>query len=609
MKSELRKKQPKKGSILHQLTDTTVDFDLRIIKIIAYSGAVGNTLGFLANFLLYGMNFPTAFCALCALLILLNVLFGLNGRHYRVFGWAMIILLDLLEFPFLVFTYGAVMYPYLVLGFIAMLMLATGKKRFWVTLMLTLYDVAIIILSSLNPYIFGPQDDAGLMGSAIATFVIALTGLTGCVLAWQSVSVSESSNVDFVSGALTRSGFMNSAAYYLTGEAAERYAVICFNIKSFKLVNAVFGNEGGNRLLRRVSEHLRNSPLQPVLTAKVNTDRFMCLVDRDNLKYGELNRICEFDFTENGKRIPLVLHSGVFLVDGPDSPETMCEKAAIAMRYVRVGQNQHYAVFDETSLLTYKQETELLSELDEAIRTEVFEPYYQPIVDCRTGRIVSAEALVRWNHPQKGLLVPGVFIPILEKRELISSLDSIMINKVCGMIQERDKAGKDFVPISINLSRMDLYNTQLLEQIRKVIYEKSSDRVHFRFEITESSFESLPEDTFNLISDFRRMGNEILMDDFGTGYSCLSMLNKYAFDYIKLDMTFARGLIGGGSMCNIVRSIIEMAHSIGAKVIMEGVEYEEQYKFLQECGCDQIQGYYFYKPMSQKDFLDLLDRQ
>jgi len=604
------RKKNSRWHFLRRMTDPTVPFDTRINMIIAISGTIGNTLGFTANFLLYGMNFPTVFCLVCALILIFTTIFGFSSAKQQFFGWAMIAMLAVFEFPLLVFTYGPVMYPYLMIGFLAMMMLTVKKKLYFLDILLGVYDVAVIIESHLHPYIFGPQESAGLLGSAVATYIISLGALAGIVLTWQNVSVIESSDIDSVSGALTRTGFLRIAEKYLNGDNASHYDILFFDIKNFKVINSVCGLEGGNSFLREVAQKLKDSALKPHLVARMNSDRFLVLAERENRKEETLDELCRISYDNNGKLIPLNMCCGVYPIERTgENGQEACDKAELARRFIRAGQDRHYYIYDENVAQAFIQETELLGELEDAIFENRFEPYYQPIVDCRTGKIVSAEALVRWIHPEKGVLNPREFIPILEKKEMISEVDSIMADKVSSFVIRREKAGEPVVPISLNLSRIDLFDSRLMDRIYKIVTGNAALNTRCRFELTESAYEALPESTMEKLSELRKNGAKILLDDFGTGFSSFGMITDYEFDYIKLDMSFAEKIENSEKVRGVVRSLIEMTHKLGALVIMEGVEKQSQMDFLSDAGCDLVQGFLFHRPLPEKEFAAVLEKQ
>jgi len=180
-----------------------------IVAILSIAAAIGNTIGFLANFLLYGINIPTLFCAACAVVCILNLIFGTKSDKYMIFGSVMLAILCALEFPLLTFAYGSVMYPYMILGFVGVLILANKKIRATICTCLLVFDVAVIAMSSLNPFIFGPQDSVGLMGSAIVTFLVSMISITVCILTWQSAYVRRNTDMDPITGQYSQIGFVS----------------------------------------------------------------------------------------------------------------------------------------------------------------------------------------------------------------------------------------------------------------------------------------------------------------------------------------------------------------------------------------------------------------
>ena len=254
----------------------------------------------------------------------------------------------------------------------------------------------------------------------------------------------------------------------------------------------------------------------------------------------------------------------------------------------------------------YVNQRIFVSELDKALKKGEFLPYYQPIVDAKTGEIVSAEALIRWKHSERGMIPPGLFIPVFEKEGLTTKLDSFMVNSVLDFNIERMKNGKTAIPCAVNLSRVDFYDTKLLDILKKKL--KNQENVHdmLKLEITESAYAVLESDALAFLEEMKQLGLSFLLDDFGSGMSSLSTLELYDFDTIKLDMGFIRKIGKSPKAEAIIRHTIGMAHDMGAKVTAEGVEDKEQLDFLRSVGCDMIQGYYFYKPMPKEEFEALL---
>jgi len=597
---------------IHSIYDTSVDIKLRILTALAISASIANTIGFIANFALYGMNIPTAFCAICALLVILNLFFGISSKHYMVFGTIMMCLLVLLEFPFLTFAYGPVMYPYMVLGFVSTMLLTSGKMRITCAVILTVFDTAVIIISTVVfPYIFGEQDAAGLLGSAVVTYIVSIITISICVVVMQSVYVRETSDIDPLTGALSHQGFIRMAKSIVKHSYLSQYDILYFNVKSFKAVNAVYGIDSGNKVLTQLTDRLSNSTmLQPKLTSRHHADHFVCLVEHSRLNEAALPELLKFKYNGKNKALVLQLECGIYTISDPDlSIDSMCDRARSALKHTRTLRGVHYAFYDEKLEAQFARETDVLAAVEDAIACEVFEPFYQPIVDCKTHKVVSAEALARWIDPSKGMISPGVFIPVLEQKELISDLDAIIASKVNRFLESRAESGKSIVPISVNLSRVDLYDSNLMKNLQFMVKQSRINESAYRFEVTESAYESLPENVIQELTNFRNLGAKILVDDFGSGYSSLGMITDYQFDIIKLDMKFASKIDDNDKVRGVICSLIELSHNLGAQVVAEGVETESQVDFLTKNGCDYIQGFYFYKPMSQHEFEILLDNQ
>lgn len=251
-------------------------------------------------------------------------------------------------------------------------------------------------------------------------------------------------------------------------------------------------------------------------------------------------------------------------------------------------------------------EDKLLKEIEKGILREEFLVYYQPIVNAQSEKVASAEALVRWNKNQKEIL-PGTFIPLLEKQKRISLLDLYMLEKVTGFLKKRKTSGSYVVPVSINLSWLDLCNSIVLMKLVEKLEECKKLSIPTRIEITESTYTAILENQTDPLTTIKKCGTELLMDDYGTGYSSLEALQNYNFDILKIDISFVRQIETNDKTRKILQSTIEMAHELGMKLVAEGVENIRQVEFFRNSGCDYLQGYYFYKPMPEEKFAELLD--
>lgn len=424
--------------------------------------------------------------------------------------------------------------------------------------------------------------------------------------------ITEFSEKDVLTGGYNRRGFIRITERLLN-EVPDRtkYAVLFFNVKNFKAVNELFGVESGDVVLQNIFRTLTHSKLSPVITARVESDHFVCLVENKNLDFEELTSVYDNKFVKDGKCMNLIIRCGIFYVEEkPMKISGMIDRAKLAKRYITDEYVQPYMVYDQSMQVAYVDKAKLAGELQEGIAKEQFKVYYQPVIDTKTGKIASAEALIRWIHPDKGFISPALFIPALEENGHISELDFYVLKKVWQFINDRCENNKFVVPISVNLSWMDFYDEIMMEKILKEMDRfRENGREHMaRFEITETSYAAIRENRSGILESLRIKNAKILLDDFGSGFSSFGMLQDYDFDILKIDMSFIRKIGENPKTKSIVHSIIGMAHEIGIKTVAEGVETEEQVSFLRQSGCDYIQGYYYSKPLPEEEFVEFLEK-
>lgn len=404
--------------------------------------------------------------------------------------------------------------------------------------------------------------------------------------------ITEFSEKDVLTGGYNRRGFIRITERLLN-EVPDRtkYAVLFFNVKNFKAVNELFGVESGDVVLQNIFRTLTHSKLSPVITARVESDHFVCLVENKNLDFEELTSVCDNKFVKDGKCMNLIIRCGIFYVEEkPMKISGVIDRAKLAKRYITDEYVQPYMVYDHSMQVAYIDKAKLAGELQEGI--------------------ASAEALIRWIHPDKGFISPALFIPALEENGHISELDFYVLKKVWQFINDRCENNKFVVPISVNLSWMDFYDEIMMEKILKEMDRfRENGREHMaRFEITETSYAAIRENRSGILESLRIKNAKILLDDFGSGFSSFGMLQDYDFDILKIDMSFIRKIGENPKTKSIVHSIIGMAHEIGIKTVAEGVETEEQVSFLRQSGCDYIQGYYYSKPLPEEEFVEFLEK-
>lgn len=421
--------------------------------------------------------------------------------------------------------------------------------------------------------------------------------------------ITELSSKDVLTGGYNMQGFVHEAEnIFRHCKDRTDYVVLYFNVRNFKAVNELFGIDNGDKVLRMIHKHLKESRLKPCITARVEADQFTCLIRKENLDLEVLSGLCEWNFAHDGKMMNILYGCGIFYVeDKPMSINGMIDRAKIAKRYIKDEYVKPYNIYDTTMKSDYINRAELTGELKNGLAQEQFKVYYQPVIDAKTEKIVSAEALIRWIHPQRGFVSPAVFIPALEESGHISELDFYVTKKVFAFEKERYNQGKKIVPVSINLSWMDFYDETMMSWIDQNVGEYQKLGIKSRFEITETSFEAMKQNRNNILEALQAKGAMTLLDDFGSGYSSYGVLQDYNFDILKIDMSLVRQIETNPKSRSILKSIIEMAHELGMKLVAEGAETEEQVAFLKENDCDYIQGYYYSKPLPEEEFIEFME--
>ena len=417
---------------------------------------------------------------------------------------------------------------------------------------------------------------------------------------------------DSLTGLYNRRGFVRAAGHIIeeNKDSGIQYAVMFFNIKNFKAVNDYYGIDGGDMLLRGFTARVRESFLKPVVFARSEADHFVCLVDSENIDYDKLPLLLRGVFTCNNHSVEVQGLCGIYMVkEAGVGINRMCDRAKLAKEHITDIHVKPYALYEPSMRDTYLEKALSVNSIDSAIENKEFKVYYQPVIDIHTEKIVSAEALVRWIHPEYGFIPPDRFIPGLEETGLVSKLDMYVFSETSRFMKERSDNNQFIVPISTNLSWMDFYDTNMLDNLLVNLKQEGGPHGYVRFEVTETSYAGMAEKNHSVLKAFKDAGASILIDDFGSGYSSFSTITEYDFDILKLDMGFVRKIGKNSKIGSVIHSIIDMAHHMDMHVIAEGVETEEQISFLRRHGCDYVQGYYYSKPLPMEDFVKMLNEQ
>lgn len=416
---------------------------------------------------------------------------------------------------------------------------------------------------------------------------------------------------DPLTGYLNRSGFLRKTEHILKKNADQyQFAVIYFNIRKFSGLNDVYGYANGDKIIRSYMDRIQNSVLRPLALGRVSADRFHALVDVKNLELSELGKLLQYPVRIRGEQVEIYGRCGIYYIPEHCDLDVsqMCDLAKMAKNKISNQYMQPYEIYQEDMKTEYGQKNLALLNLEKALEQEEFVVCYQSVVDGQTGEIVSAEALVRWNSSGAEPMVPSVFVPELEDSGYITKLDTYIDQTVHRFQEERYCQEKRMVPVAVNLSRMDLMDGRMTERIFTEIQETKVPKQYFRYEIIESACTIINTQGEEFLESLRQQGVQIFLDDFGTGVSTFETVRDYTFDALKLDMGFVKKIGKDQKSDAIVVSIIDLAHRMGMKVVAEGIENQQQSDFLRAHGCDYLQGFYYYKPMSAEEFSKLLDK-
>ena len=451
------------------------------------------------------------------------------------------------------------------------------------------------------------QQEEGIEGESVIKYeFIRLSKDAKFILATQLVITSTLEH-DVLTGGLNRAGLLREleSKFQLIGEE-EEYSLALFNIQNFRIINELHGAKVGDRVLQQMYTSIVYSSLSPISYARLDSDNFVCMLPRKNFNADAIKDLCHQECLVENLKIPFRCLCGIYhLDDKNDVPANAIDRAKLAISYIKDRFLQPWMVFNPYMQTSYSSDAEILKELDDAISNDEFVPFFQPIVDTQTGSIVMAEALVRWKSPTKGLVSPGIFIPVLERHGGLSRIDMLMEQKVYALQCQRYKDNLPIVPVDINLSWVDFSDTTLLDQLFEHVKDKSLPVDYMRYEITESALAEIAENRYDVLDFFKVQRVKLLIDDFGQGYS-FGTMKDVDFAIIKIDKSLIDQIGTSRKVNLLIETIINMFHKMHAKVVAEGVETEMQVNYLKKVGCDYIQGFFFYKPMDEEAFVQTL---
>lgn len=418
------------------------------------------------------------------------------------------------------------------------------------------------------------------------------------------------SKLDSLTGLYNRETFYTEAKLLLGARYNTKYSIVCMDISCFKIINDLFHADTGNLILRTAAEYFKEK-LNPrtSLSCRADADHFVLCVPSEELEIEQI--IKELDMRIQALRIShnILFFAGIYPVDNVNLPiDQMCDRASMALRRIKGSYLTRYAYYDSKMRDQMIEELLITGNLEIALMEHQFTIFLQPIFDPHKNTVVSAEALVRWFHPVHGMVSPGKFIPVCERNGFIVRLDRFVWEEACRLQRKRLDAGKQVVPISVNLSRLNFYSLDLSEFLSMLLSKYELEPWMLKLEITESAYTDNQLQLLDMIQTFKNLGFSVLMDDFGSGYSSLNMLKDMPLDTLKVDMAFIRELEKSKRVAIILKFIVELAEELGMAVVVEGVETQAQADYVASLGDVAIQGYFFSRPLPIPDYEKLLDK-
>jgi diguanylate cyclase (GGDEF)-like protein len=391
------------------------------------------------------------------------------------------------------------------------------------------------------------------------------------------------------------------------------FAVAMFDLDRFKVINDSFGHRAGDELIKEVAQRLAGVARSTDTVARFGGDEFLLIIDRiahpkdaeDIARRAMESLQTPIRLGNVDIRTSCSIGIALFPQDGKTA-ETVIANADAAMYCAKQRGRNNIQCFAPGMNAETQEKVKLESELHAALGLRQFELHYQPKVDTGTGAIHGAEALVRWRHPEKGLILPGEFIPLAEACGLIDSIGEWVVREACRQARLWQLEGLAHLRVAVNLSAFQFRNGNLLQMIRGALQAADLDPRLLEVEITESALMSDPEQSVGILEQLSRMGVLVSVDDFGTGYSSMSYLRRFPIDKLKIDRGFISELLSRPDDASIVTAIVSLAHSLRLKVVAEGVETSEQLDVLKALGCDQYQGYCFSPAVPASDFAALM---
>ncbi|PXV96141.1 diguanylate cyclase (GGDEF)-like protein [Lachnotalea glycerini] len=387
-----------------------------------------------------------------------------------------------------------------------------------------------------------------------------------------------------------------------------KFAIITMNVKKFKVINDVYGTQTGNQVLKKIADIIKQSMGLYDLCSRNHSDIFsICMMYHNDDQILDMIHNIEMQAKRKLFKYKIEFSFGICPVEHLETPiNKLSDMATFALFTIKDSILTNVAFYDSKIRKQENEVREMEDEMEDALLNGEFVVYLQPKHNISTGAIIGAESLVRWNHPQKGLILPNKFIPLFENNGFIVKLDEYVWDETCKLMRKwMDKGGRE-IPVSVNVSRMHIYDSELCSKLLNITKKYNVRNELLELELTESIFIENTSVLFEIMNQIMNQGFRFSLDDFGTGYSSLSILKDVPISEIKLDREFFNEPGSRTDSKIIIKHIIEMSNALGITVVAEGVETKKISEELLEMGCSIAQGFYFSKPMPAKEFEKLL---
>lgn len=415
---------------------------------------------------------------------------------------------------------------------------------------------------------------------------------------------------DTLTGIHNKTKFFANTKELLSANPDKKFAFMRFDIDRFSLVNSFFGMDDGDKLLCYFAKCIKSTAeaYAPSAYGRINADVFgICIPISDekelyniNLRFRAAIKSYELDYD-------LFPNCGVYIINDSDTPiNTIFDNSTLAAKSCKNDYIIGYAVYNESMLVSVKREQLITNAMYDSLKKKSYKVFLQPIYALKENKLYGAEALVRWDNPPIENVSPGEFIPIFERNGFITRFDLYMWDNVCSLLKKWNEQKKEDIPISVNVSRVNMHNPHFIKQICEITGKYGISNSLLHLELTESAYIEDPKKMIQTVTELRELGFMVMMDDFGSGYSSLNILKDIPVDMLKIDMKFLAQTDNTERSNKIIASIIKMAKDLNIQTIAEGVETEEQTEFLRSVGCGYAQGFHLSRPMPSNEYEMLL---